>query len=274
MITAKLSPTAFVNNENCLTNNFGLGNKMFKVAAGLGLAKKHGVKAVFPDLYHKNHKDFSETVFRNLDHNMGDDSFITSSFKWYRSGFCEIPYTKPGLNLLGDFQSWKFFDFMRSEIVEALGPDEKTMSQIENSEYHHLVKKKNTTAIHVRRGDYVKHPDQYKLVDIDYVKKSQLEFKGQQFIIFSDDIQWCKKNINFNSDDVFVESQTEIFDLYLMSMMKNQIISNSTFSWWAAYLNTNKNKKVISPSEWYGKTLKKSGYYTDEELIKKEWIVI
>ena len=67
MITAQLSPTAVVINNNCVTNNFGLGNKLFKISAALGLAEKHNSKAVFPDLNHENHKFFKDTIFRNID---------------------------------------------------------------------------------------------------------------------------------------------------------------------------------------------------------------
>ena len=271
MITANLSPTAYVEN-NCITNNFGLGNKLFKIAATLGLAEKFNTAAVFPDLSHKNHKYFKETIFRNLEDNNGDKSFIKKDFLWYRSGYTDIPFSE-GLNLKGDFQSWKYFSNIESKIHKTFKISKKVDNEINKSKYAYLLKNNlKTVAIHVRRGDYTNHTDQYKMVDVEYIKKARAFFDNSHiFVIFSDDIEWCKKNINFDNSDVFVENKTEIFDLYFMSMMNHNIISNSTFSWWGAYLNSNVGKITISPSEWFGPTLKKSGYYTDEDLLMKEW---
>ena len=273
MITASLSPTAFVVN-NCATNNFGLGNKLFKVSAALGLAKKHNDKAFFPDLQHRNHSYFKKTIFRNVDTAGESNIDIKNKFKWYRSGYTEIPYS-PNLNLTGDFQSWKFFKNISEEIKTIFEPCSTFYKELENSIYKDLLEKENTVSIHVRRGDYVKNQDQYKMINADYVKSARMKFKKESiFVIFSDDITWCKKNIKMDNSDVFVENQNEVFDLYLMSLMKNNIISNSTFSWWAAYLNKNKNKKVVSPAEWFGPKLKKQGYYTDSDLLLDEWITI
>ena len=129
--------------------------------------------------------------------------------------------------------------------------------------------------MHVRRGDYVLNQDQYNLLGIDYIKKSLQYFeKDVPCIVFSDDIPWCKKNLNFRKNIFFVEDKTEIFDFYFMTLLDGIIISNSTFSWWSAYLNKNKNKKVIAPARWFEQKLRKVGYKADSELLPEDWIKI
>jgi hypothetical protein len=71
-------------------------------------------------------------------------------------------------------------------------------------------------------------------------------------LIFSDDINWCIENFDFIKNKTFISGNSDFFDLYLMSMCNNNIIANSTFSWWAAWLNINKDKKVICPKIWFG----------------------
>jgi hypothetical protein len=72
----------------------------------------------------------------------------------------------------------------------------------------------------------------------------------ENIFIFSDDIKWCKENINFKNS-IFVEGNTNIEDLWLMSLCTNNVISNSSFSWWSAYINNN-SKKIIYPKNWFG----------------------
>jgi hypothetical protein len=105
-------------------------------------------------------------------------------------------------------------------------------------------------AIHVRRGDYVKNPFYVDLTDTDYYEKAMALFPTEKFIVFSDNVEWCKEQPIFKDCD-FSEGNDEITDLNLMAGCKHQIIANSSFSWWAGYLNPNPNKKVVYPSRWY-----------------------
>ena len=117
--------------------------------------------------------------------------------------------------------------------------------------------------------------DQYNLLGVDYIKKSLRYFENDvAFIVFSDDIPWCKKNLNFIKNVFFVENKTEIFDFYFMTLLDSIIISNSTFSWWSAYLNKNPNKKVVAPKKWFKKKLNNIGYRADSDLLPIKWITI
>lgn len=102
-------------------------------------------------------------------------------------------------------------------------------------------------AIHVRRGDYVNNPFYVDLYFTDYYERAMAEFPDCEFLVFSDDINWCKKQPIFASCE-FSEGNDEITDLNIMTACKGIIMANSSYSWWASYLS---NAKVIAPKEWF-----------------------
>jgi 5'(3')-deoxyribonucleotidase len=95
--------------------------------------------------------------------------------------------------------------------------------------------------------------------------------KNSIFLIFSDDIEWCKENFpNISDKFIFIEGNKDYEDLYIMSKCKNNIISNSTFSWWGAWLNQNENKKVVAPLKWFGSSIN----HNTKDLYCDGWIKI
>lgn len=117
------------------------------------------------------------------------------------------------------------------------------------------VPNKELVSIHVRRGDYLlpQHHHFYQL-DTNYYSEAINEFiediEKYHFIIFSNDIEWCKDNLIEGEMVTFIDNNTDYEDLILMSMCDHNIIANSTFSWCAAYKNKNVNKKVICPKNY------------------------
>jgi hypothetical protein len=105
-------------------------------------------------------------------------------------------------------------------------------------------------AIHVRRGDYVNNDFYVDLTQTDYYEESMLLFPDCDFLIFSDDIEWCKKYKLFAGCE-FSEGKSEIEDMNLMAACKGIICANSSFSWWAAFIGY--AQKIIAPSrnKWY-----------------------
>jgi hypothetical protein len=105
-------------------------------------------------------------------------------------------------------------------------------------------------------------------VSLEYIQAALKQFSDDQytFLIFSDDIEWCKQV--FPDGVVFIEGNNQYKDLCLMSLCNHNIISNSSYSWWAAYLNQNKNKKIVAPSNWFipAKPL--------TDLYPNNWIII
>lgn len=110
--------------------------------------------------------------------------------------------------------------------------------------------KLDMVAIHVRRGDYVNNPFYVDLTSTDYYTRAMKMFPiGTKFLVFSDDIEWCKTYFVGNEFE-FSENENELDDMSLMADCKAIIIANSSFSWWGAFLG-DKNKKVIAPKAWY-----------------------
>ena len=115
--------------------------------------------------------------------------------------------------------------------------------------------------LHIRRGDYVKLAHFHKNQSLDYYKNSvefiinnKLDkslFNNIELTIFSDDIEWCKKNLDINYPKHFIKLEKDYEELYLMSKFKYNIITNSSFSWLATYFNTIKDKIIVAPKTWY-----------------------
>lgn len=106
-------------------------------------------------------------------------------------------------------------------------------------------------SIHVRRGDYVNNSFYVDLFEDGYYERAMRKFKrDEKFLVFSDDIQWCRSQEIFKNCE-FVESGVDWEDLNVMASCKDNIIANSSFSWWAAYINKNPIKKIVAPMGWY-----------------------
>jgi hypothetical protein len=110
--------------------------------------------------------------------------------------------------------------------------------------------KHKTVSLHVRRGDYLNIQDYHPCPSINYYNECISKFDDHLFLVFSDDIKWCKTT--FIGDNFIIQENDHFVDLCLMSMCDNNIIANSSFSWWGAWLNNNKTKQVYYPSIWFG----------------------
>jgi hypothetical protein len=181
-----------------------------------------------------------------------------------------IPTIDGNVKLLGHFQSEKYFMDHKNEILELFELDDLTKTYL--LEKYGDVLNQDTCSIHVRRGDYLSLPNHHPVQPIDYYENAVKIIGGDKhFLIFSDDIKWCEENFGFIKNKTFISNNLDYQDLYLMSMCKNNIIANSTFSWWGAWLNKNENKKVVSPTKWFG--VMYSSFKTDD-LYCNNWIKI
>lgn len=140
-----------------------------------------------------------------------------------------------------------------------------------------IMHEKNATSVHIRRGDYLKSSLYAGICPIGYYKQSlayirQISEDNARFYIFSDDIAWCKENLaqDFGTSVVYVDWNKGIDsykDMQLMSLCRYNIIANSSFSWWAAWLNNHPDKIIIAPRKWTN-----TGYGNYIQL--PEWILI
>jgi hypothetical protein len=137
--------------------------------------------------------------------------------------------------------------------------------------YYNLIISCNSVSIHIRRGDY-KSSKLHQILDISYYYKAmkilESNFSNLTYFVFSDDINWVKHNFIINKNIILIDKKSykSHFDMYLMSKCNHNIIANSTFSWWGAWLNTNPKKQVFAPYNWYNNHL--------TQCIPSDWNLI
>ena len=164
----------------------------------------------------------------------------------------------------GFFQSEKYFPH-REFILNLFSPSKSV--ELELKKYSDLFDNKITCSLHVRRSDYVRLQNYHPLQTLEYFTEAQkIIGKVDRYLVFSDDLNWCKENF-IGDRYVFIQTSRDYYDLFLQSMCTHNIISNSSFSWWGAWLNTDPNKIVIAPTRWFGPSKKLS----DADIIPQSW---
>jgi len=257
-----------------ITSNLvgGLGNYMFQIATSFSLSIDNNDDLVY-DIndnirIHTHLNNYLENIFSKI--KFTDKKILTTeTYDEPYFHYKKIDY-KPNLRLNGYYQSEKYFFHNRKKIIDLFEINSETESYLQDK-YGELLKE-NSCSLHVRRGDYLNLPNHHPVCSVDYYLKSFKEIGEDRFyFIFSDDINWCRENLNFIKNKIFVEGNKDYQDLYLMSKCNDNIIANSSFSWWGAWLNKTHNKKVICPSIWFGPS-----YHTDtlKDLFPETWKVI
>jgi hypothetical protein len=250
----------------------GLGNVLFQVIAAYSISKRDNMSLIIdPTNHHGAHYGISKyisNILRNI-------KFSTEPLNFTGYGepghhYTEIPKFNTDIKLIGYFQSEKYFNEYRDEVLELLSPTNEITTKL--TEKYSDVLKNKTTSLHVRRGDYLGLPDFHPVLPIEYYKESlKIINDDSTVLIFSDDINWCESNFEFIKNKIFITDLEDFEELYLMSMCDNNIIGNSTFSWWGAWLNKNNNKQVISPKVWFGPSL---SYLITKDIYCDNWIII
>jgi hypothetical protein len=163
----------------------------------------------------------------------------------------------------GFFQSAKYFDHNRKYILNLFEPSAHVKNALKK--YNNLLIG-ITCSIHVRRGDYLKF-GLHVSREMDYYNKCiERVGKVDKYLIFSDDINWCKTK--FKGDQyIFIENEKDYVEIFLQSKCTHNIISSSSFSWWGAYLNQGINKKIIGPKQWFS-------WNKPNNIIPEEWQTI
>jgi hypothetical protein len=248
----------------------GLGNYLFQIAAAYSYGLTHNKKPLFPEKSFTVHKHIS-TYYDNILTNVifSSENIKSYFYKEPSFNFNKIPFIAGNLHMMGYFQSEKYFNNCKEEIKQLFSYPEEYVLKIKEK-YSDLLKH-NTCSIHVRRGDYLnlpKHPTQ----DLSYYSKAieTLESNQTKFLVFSDDIEWCKIEFSkLNHDFNYIENNPDYEDLLLMSLCDNNIIANSSFSWWGAWLNKNNKKKVIAPAKWFGVDYNQ---FKTDDLYCEDWV--
>ena len=177
----------------------------------------------------------------------------------------------------GYWQSEQYFRTIQTMIRQELSIKHKLSGN--NAQVAEHIYSTEAISIHVRRGDYATNltvQQQHGILDAAYYQKS-LEHLTQYtqkpvLFIFSDDVAWCKANLQLAADTYYVDNNNDVHnyeDLRLMSLCKHHIIANSSFSWWGAWLNSNPAKQVCAPKQWFKTTNRNT-----HDIIPDSWAKI
>lgn len=253
-----------------------LGNQMFQFASTVGISKKVGTEAKFPIencFVNQQTGPFDPSLGRNMDvkcelvhcFEIPDGFFIPARHiktdRIYRENdfrFEEIAFKAPiNTSVAGYFQTEKYFAHCKEEIrsIFKFRPEikEKPSQLIEKIKSSG----KQVVSVHIRRGDYTQSPNHHPPCGLDYYSRAFLEFDNECFfIIFSDDLDWCRNNFS-GENFIFSDLTSDFEEMCSMTFCDHHIIANSSFSWWGAWLNPSPVKKVIAPIKWFGPALVK-----------------
>ena len=273
----------------------GLGNQLFQYATGRAVASHHKLPLKLDLTWfetNKLHNGYrldqlaiqAEIATENeIIKLKGENNILFSAlrkvglfkrksyFKEKRSSYFDGGVFKNKfLYLNGYWQNELYFSNIRELLLGELSP----INSMNDLGYAYLesIEKSNSVSLHVRRGDYLNLKNigvlgvDYYTKAVDYIRQN---VENPTFYIFSDDLEWCKDSLGFLDNCIYVDrTQTEIEDLKLMSFCRHNIIANSSFSWWGAWLNQNPNKIVIAPKGWL---LNDTG---SSNVILSDWVKV
>lgn len=261
----------------------GLGNQLFQFAAGLALARRHATPLKIDTSFLKA-DPLGHYTKRELELNVFDlelkeateedlkrfplheNRYIRKLKEWVPFSFNTMVFNERGHHfnpyfsklpantyLNGYWQSEQYFKPVSPELKTVL--KFKPGNVLSDPELEKRITDTNSVSIHVRRGDYVSLNSANTFHGIcgpDYYQKAISLFPADAtFYVFSDDLEWCRENLHSGQSMEFIKTPNAYTDFYLMHKCRHHIIANSSFSWWAAWLNQNPEKKIIAPSRWF-----------------------
>ena len=272
----------------------GLGNMLFIVATCFALSKKYKVKLRF----YCNASVWRDSRRRMIQYYKMFEKFDIDCMNNRKSGitFREPYFFYDSITIdrrnhsciYGYFQSYKYFDAYKSEFIKMLHNPYK--NEIEHLLTEYLLKQVTDNesllpspppsktiqelefvSIHVRRTDYLAISDIHLNLGITYYEEAISNFSKEKsiFLIFSDDVEFIQKEPLFQNlvNKYIITNQDDEYCFWLMSACEHNIIANSSYSWWASYINSNPNKLVISPSKWFGQ---KGPVYKIHDIIPEK----
>lgn len=256
----------------CLGKLGRLGNQLFQYAFLFALSKEKGYKFSLPPNghYYKNIEKYasSNSIFDCFD--LVEPILQTKKkLPIFREKYFHYDQSFPlrypdNVDYYGYFQSAKYFNKYKTELLSHLKFKQEHILKCDNTlDYENIV------SLHVRRGDYVgnlHHPT----ITTPYIHEAKSQFPNKKFLVFSDDINWCKSQ---NIGDYYSQNSSDCVDLYQMTLCSGSIVANSSFSWWGAYLGRQK-EKVIAPKHWFNDTKYFIHKKNTSDIYCQDWIVI
>lgn len=258
-----------------------LGNNLFQLAALIGHAERFGYDFCIP--YHRDRPknleissifDYSY-IYKNI--NVPEyrcrDMYAPELERSF--GYQEIPKID-NISINGYFQSEKYFRHISDKLRCVYFKFQKKHTDYVSEKYGEVLSR-NTVAIHIRdfrKGGYGTGIEEYHpFVPIEFYENLIRTLPSDlTYLIVSPDIVWCRDNLSFIKDPVFVDNGNIATDLLVLSKCKNVIIANSTYSWWGAWLSSYTYKKIYVPkSFWFGPALR---HLDTKDLFPEEWILL
>ncbi|WP_158838613.1 alpha-1,2-fucosyltransferase [Polaribacter sp. L3A8] len=259
----------------------GLGNQMFQYAYAKALENKgYNVKLDLSEIKkYKLHGGYQLDKYKiNL---KTADSFSTlfakiglkKSIKEKSLLFNKnLKSLKGNEYVKGYFQTEKYFIEIRDTLLKEFSINQKLSFKTEIIASQ-ITESKNSCSLHIRRGDYIsdkKANNIHGTCSLEYYRSAisiiNKKYQDTLFFVFSDDITWTKGNLKITNAFYVDVKSIPHEDMYLMSLCNHNITANSSFSWWGAWLNKNKNKTIIAPKQWF--------VNFKNEIACKNWIKI
>jgi hypothetical protein len=264
----------------------GLGNQMFQYACGRALALRTGKKLYLDvssySVYKQRRYELDVLNIQATIINLIEDKEIGNSLGI--PGIQVYPERQhnfdPNVFVLRDsvflwggfWQTEKYFQDFANIIREELAPKLPSLS-VESLNMAKEIKEHLSIAVHVRRTDYA-IAVKLGILPMDYYEHAKRSltkiFPAARYYVFSDDVEWCNREFTVFPNAHVVEHTGEIGcheDLWLMSQCQHNVIANSTYSWWGAWLNDNPHKIVIAPERWFA-----GEHLNTQDLIPDKWI--
>jgi hypothetical protein len=225
-----------------------LGNNLFQVATASALAWDNQAEPRFPDFGRK--VPAHPHVFSRCN---TDKPSQKIRFKWYEPShtYQAIPF-HPNMRINGYFQSEKYFAHHRERILQLFAPLESDLIYM-REKYAWLIDHPNSVGVQIRYYRNETLPENmYPQYGKAYLEKAMRHFpEDSLFVVSSNNLDFAKSSVPaWAKNVVFLQDEPNYIDLYLLSFCKHNIITNSSFGWWAAWLNQNPNKIVVRPSAW------------------------
>lgn len=263
-------------------NNGRLGNQMFQFATLYSFAKLNNLKYFLPKIQTQNvYQTINEFESFALNEEIKNSFLLIEDYQqWYNKAKI-LQYVEPSfsykeicidvtknIDFCGYFQSEKYFKNFKRDLIDLYKPLNKSQKCLNFENY--IIENK-VISVHVRRGDYVNKSNFHtNLVDTNYYQDALKYFDGENYLFFSDDLEFCKKHFNQLNNAKFAEGLNTTEELYLQTICSKNIIANSSFSWWGAWLKEKETGEIIAPKRWFGREGPKDTF----DLYPQNWIII
>jgi hypothetical protein len=251
----------------CLGHHGYVGNQMFQYASLMGIAEtnKMEYRTHIPSW---NEGTFTPHIWEEFQLSARPLT-QTPQFRVAETNHCyntQYENLKPNTDIFGYFQTEKYFENIKEKVQAEFAFKTETLREC--AEYISSVQEgKELVGVHVRRGDYVDLPDFHPVCTKEYYEEAIKRFPDHTFIVVSNDHDWCEENLEMNT----FKGSSAFADMCMLSLTQHNIIANSSFSWWGAWLNKNPKKKVVAPKRWFGTSLEDKDL---SDLIPEGWEAI